>query len=145
MAENLDKWSKSDLHFQKFIDNVQGVRILQQDVVENTFSFICSANNHITRISNMVEKMCQNFGKKILQIDKQWYYDFPTIESLVDSQTILAKEGFGYRAPYISNTAKKLRELGGREWLEKLDKKHGTNYEDAREAIQVLPGIGPKV
>ncbi|KAK0174641.1 hypothetical protein PV327_010395 [Microctonus hyperodae] len=147
LEENLEKWSKCDLHFKKFTNIVKGVRILNQDVVENLFSFICSANNNITRITSMVEKLCRHFGKKICQVDKQWYYDFPTIESLAEKnvQSILTKEGFGYRAPYIFKSAKMLIELGGRKWLEELFKESNADYETARQKIQVLPGIGPKV
>ncbi|XP_008546979.2 N-glycosylase/DNA lyase [Microplitis demolitor] len=147
LKENLENWSSNDENFEKFSNIVDGVRILNQDVVENTFSFICSANNNIVRITGMVEKMCRHFGKKICQLNKEWYHDFPTIESLAQDnvQSLLSTEGFGYRAPYIHNTAKKLVELGGRKWLESLHKQHGAEYETARQAIQVLPGVGPKV
>ncbi|XP_034942218.1 N-glycosylase/DNA lyase [Chelonus insularis] len=147
LKENLENWSNCDSNFKKFTNIVNGVRILNQDVVENTFSFICSANNNISRITSMVEKMCRHFGEKICLVDDQWYYDFPNIESLaVDKvRDILTTEGFGYRAPYIHNTAKKLIELGGRKWLESLHKDQGSEYEKAKQAIQILPGVGPKV
>ena len=38
-----------------------GVRILKQDPVENLFSFICSSNNNIQRISGMYDVYCRFF------------------------------------------------------------------------------------
>lgn len=49
LKENLEKWSATDKHFKKALEKVDGVRILNQDVVENLFSFICSSNNNIVR------------------------------------------------------------------------------------------------
>ena len=34
------------------------------------------------RISQMVEKLCIDYGEKIADVDGQTYYDFPTIEAL---------------------------------------------------------------
>ena len=49
LKENIKKWSSDDSNFKKSCNEVSGVRILNQDVVENLFSFICSSNNNIPR------------------------------------------------------------------------------------------------
>lgn len=43
------KWSAIDQHFKKSLNKISGVRILNQNVIENVFSFICSSNNNIQR------------------------------------------------------------------------------------------------
>lgn len=147
LEENLKKWVASDPYFHKMCEKIKGVRILNQDVVENLFSFICSSNNNIIRISSMVEKLCRMFGKILCEVDDETYYDFPTIESLAkpEVESMLRKEGFGYRASYIVNTAKRLIDLGGRNWLLSLCKANNMSYAKAREHLITLPGVGPKV
>ncbi|XP_011155463.1 N-glycosylase/DNA lyase [Solenopsis invicta] len=140
------EWAKADAHFQKCLDENNAVRILKQDVIENLFSFICSSNNNISRISNMVEKMCSLFGRKICSIEDKEYYDFPTIEVLKKKhvESILKREKFGYRAAYIVNTAERLSALGGKDWLLNLQREN-VSYHNAREQLMTLSGIGPKV
>ncbi|XP_011297284.1 N-glycosylase/DNA lyase [Fopius arisanus] len=147
LRDNLIVWCSSDPKFSRFSSQVRGVRILDQNPTENLFSFICSANNHITRITKMIERMCENYGRKIGEVDGENYFDFPKIEDLSQEEVpqVLAKEGFGYRAKYIGNSAKKLMELGGIEFLESLHRYSGISYDDARKKLMVLPGVGPKV
>lgn len=99
------------------------------------------------RISGMVEKLCRFFGEQICTVDNQDYYSFPTIEALAgpDVESLLRKEGFGYRAGYIAKTAQKLLEIGGKSWLIALKKENGSTYKQARDSLMTLPGIGPKV
>jgi N-glycosylase/DNA lyase len=47
-------WNKSDVHFSKVSHRFFGLRLLRQDPIENLFSFICSSNNNIPRITKMV-------------------------------------------------------------------------------------------
>lgn len=147
LDKNLKDWSKRDEKFKNFTEKVAGVRILNQDVVENVFSFICSANNNIIRITKMIDKLCLNFGEKIGKIDEEIYYDFPKIEKLAEPSVtdVLKNEGFGYRAKYINQTAIKLLELGGSTWLDKLKKENGETYDNARIKLRVLSGVGHKV
>ncbi|XP_072754050.1 N-glycosylase/DNA lyase [Anoplolepis gracilipes] len=147
LKEHYENWAKADTHFQKCLDENNAVRILKQDVVENLFSFICSSNNNISRISNMVEKLCSLFGQKICSIEDKEYYNFPTIETLKEKsvESILKREKFGYRAAYIVNAAERLSTLGGKNWLLNLQKEENVSYQTAREQLMTLPGIGPKV
>ncbi|XP_012527406.1 N-glycosylase/DNA lyase isoform X1 [Monomorium pharaonis] len=146
LQEHYKEWAKADTHFQKCLDESNAVRILKQDIVENVFSFICSSNNNISRISNMVEKLCSLFGRKICLIEGKEYYDFPTIEVLKEKnvKSILKRERFGYRAEYIVNAAERLSALGGKDWLLNLQREN-VSYHAAREQLMILPGIGPKV
>ena len=36
--------------------------MLRQDPTECLFQFICSSNNHISRIHGMVERLCTRYG-----------------------------------------------------------------------------------
>jgi hypothetical protein len=40
--------------------------MLRQDPVECLFQFICSSNNHISRIHGMVERLCSTYGTPLL-------------------------------------------------------------------------------
>lgn len=50
---DLDKcyqeWSTAHTHFAAEANKFYAIRVLDQDPVENLFSFICSQNNHISR------------------------------------------------------------------------------------------------
>ena len=61
-------WSERDSYFAKVACHFRGIRMLRQDPVENLLSFVCSSNNHISRISSMVEKLCTHYGKYITTV-----------------------------------------------------------------------------
>lgn len=42
-----------------------GARIMRQDPTECLFQFICSSNNHISRIHGMVERLCAKYGSPL--------------------------------------------------------------------------------
>ena len=50
------------------MERLKGVRQLRQDPVETLFTFICSSNNNIQRISSMVDKLCMTYGQHIAQV-----------------------------------------------------------------------------
>lgn len=43
------QWSDKDELFKSTCEQFYGIRMLNQEPVENLFSFICSQNNHISR------------------------------------------------------------------------------------------------
>lgn len=139
------KWASRDERFASLtLQDYRGIRMLGQDCVENVFSFICSSNNNISRISQMVEKLCLYYGDKIATVEGKQYYGFPNVDQLVGEsvEKKLREEKFGYRAGFIAKTAARIVKNGGSDWLESL---RTVGYEKARMELQTLPGIGRKV
>ncbi|OXV07159.1 hypothetical protein Egran_05075 [Elaphomyces granulatus] len=158
------QWSELDSNFKKKALKFTGIRILRQDAWEALVSFICSSNNNISRISQMVEKLCINYGVLIGTFDGYSYYSFPLPETLIgyDVESRLRELGFGYRAKYIHQTAVAVtREREG--WLDSLrnpeypafgvDWAPGgemapegrQGYREAHQKLLGLHGVGPKV
>nr|XP_037859540.1 N-glycosylase/DNA lyase isoform X2 [Chlorocebus sabaeus] len=183
LAQLYHHWGSVDSHFQEVAQKFQGVRLLRQDPIECLFSFICSSNNNITRITGMVERLCQAFGPQLIQLDNVTYHGFPSLQALADheyehsfgkikelgwgappGQQVLSpwtrlglqgpihrpeveahlrKLGLGYRARYVSASARAiLEEQGGLAWLQQLRE---ASYEEAHKALCTLPGVGTKV
>lgn len=163
-----EQWSKADANFRKKAPTFAGVRILNQPAWEALVAFICSSNNNISRISQMVHKLCNNYGPLIAHIDDEPYHDFPTPADLTGGgvEAHLRELGFGYRAKYIAETARIVAKEKPDDWLETirnpeipsflavtkagdggLEKKSSSQatYKEAQEELLSLKGVGPKV
>jgi len=138
------EWAKNDQIFEKISQNYPGVRMLRQEPLENVFSFICSANNNIARISGMVEKMCVEYGQFVGEFEEVKYFMFPELEQLSkpEVETRLRELGFGYRAKYIQQSAAFILDKGGISWLHSH---RSMGYTEARQSLLQLAGVGPKV
>ncbi|XP_016891705.1 N-glycosylase/DNA lyase isoform X2 [Cynoglossus semilaevis] len=138
------EWGAADPHFKKIANIFTGVRLLRQEPTECLFSFICTSNNHISRITGMVERLCQALGAPLDQLDRTTYYDFPSLSALADGsvETRLRDLGFGYRAQFLQQSAKKILDSYGTQWLEGL---RNVPYLEAHDALRTLPGVGTKV
>jgi 3-methyladenine DNA glycosylase/8-oxoguanine DNA glycosylase len=55
-------WAAADKRYSQIAPYIYGARMLRQHPVECLFEFICSSNNHISRIGGMVEHLCQAYG-----------------------------------------------------------------------------------
>ncbi|KAG8127884.1 hypothetical protein E2320_014777 [Naja naja] len=137
-------WSYVDSHFREIGVKFPGVRVLRQDPVECLFSFICTSNNHLSRITNMIQHLCQTFGRRLCQLDTKTYHAFPSLQAMAgaDTEARLRDLGFGYRARFISESARAvMKTLGGAAGLQQL---RTVPYEQARHALCTLPGVGVK-
>ncbi|KAG0431914.1 N-glycosylase/DNA lyase OGG1 [Dictyocoela muelleri] len=87
-----------------WLPKIEGLRLLSLEQIPTIFSFICSANNNIKRITKMVNFIYSqgNFIKKINGIN---FYHFPELVDLID-ENLLRGNMFGYRSRYIVETAK---------------------------------------
>jgi len=117
-----------------------GLRLFRQDPWECLVSYLLSINSNIPRLSRDVERIAAAFGRR-----KEWrgelFYTFPDVEALSEvTEQDLRKMGIGFRARYISETARLVKD-GGID----ISSLRRMGYEDGRETLLSLPGIGPKV
>lgn len=165
LGQLYEQWAAADANFKKKAPKFTGVRILRQDAWEALIGFICSSNNNIARISQMVEKLCIHYGPLIGHVGSQAFHDFPTAEALTgpDVEQHLRQLGFGYRARYLHQTAVMVAKERNPDWLENLrnpenprlgekTKPAGDMSEGGREGYRIaheellnLQGVGPKV
>ncbi|KAI0426659.1 DNA glycosylase [Xylaria sp. FL1042] len=161
LAALYDQWSESDPNFKKKAPRFTGIRILSQDAWETLIAFICSSNNHISRISSMVQKLCVHYGPLIGYIGDEAFHDFPIPQALAGKkvEAHLRELGFGYRAKYIAETAMIVSMQKPEGWLESLTNSENPawapisiavrdkpiTYKQAHEELLQLSGVGPKV
>lgn len=137
-------WSAAHPHFAAETTDFYVIRQLDQEPIENIFSFICSQNNNIARIGHLVERLCTLYGPKICDYDGRSYHAFPDCRRLaepsVDADLRAAK--FGYRARFIQQSAAQIVERGDLAWLADLQR---LPYVEAHAQLTQLTGIGAKV
>src|SRR5690606_31706145 len=122
----------------------------RQDPFECLMSFICTSNNNIGRICGMLERLCRTYGDYLGEYEEEnnrhEFYRFPTFDQLEKATEKELKDlGFGYRAKYIVDTVKKLKELNsdGKNYLYELKKIK--NSAEVLEKLTAFPGVGLKV
>ncbi|RKP09093.1 DNA glycosylase [Thamnocephalis sphaerospora] len=149
-TQRLHCWSAADANFARCLvesaATTEGVRVLRLDPVEALVSFICSSNNHVGRISMMVQRLCTELGDCIGHVGEQPMHAFPALAALAqpDAEAKMRAWGFGYRARFLRETARMIVEErpGGEDWLRALSQRP---YREAKEELLRFPGIGPKV
>lgn len=164
LTELYRQWSSSDPNFAKKAPKFTGIRIMKQDAWEALIGFICSSNNNISRIGQMVHKLCINYGPLLGYLDDEPYHDFPEPDALAQDgvEATLRNLGFGYRAKYIHQTARMVAAKPSG-WLDSLrnpespafglkpspgddlDAAGRAGYRTAHEELLALQGVGPKV
>lgn len=140
--EDIKKELSSLYLMDKAISYGDGIRILNQDRFETLISFIISANNGIKRIRSSIEKISNLYGDFLGADENRSYYSFPSPALLknVDPLELREKTGVGFRDKRIVEASKMIDE--GLINLDEIDK---MDLESAREYLQILPGVGPKV
>jgi N-glycosylase/DNA lyase len=117
------------------IKRMQGLRIVKLDEWECLISYILATYANIPRIMKMVDAVATGFGPKI----SPGVHAFPDRNALARaSQTQLARLGLGYRAKYVRGACRDIDEGC-------IDEMNRMSYEDLREELIGLPGVGDKV
>jgi len=137
-----EHWSKQDSEFKNCAVRFRGLRLIRQDPLECIFSFICSQNNNISRITKMIDSLCSSHGTFLCENQGNKYYQFPKLDQLLKiEEEELRDLGFGYRAKYIVKAAQQIEEKGS-EWLKSL---RTSPKKEAHKQLLELMGIGRKV
>lgn len=125
-----------DKFLRQGMEYAGGIRVLRQPPFETLISFIISAFNNVARISRIINTICERYGKPL----GNGFFDFPQPKALA-SLTACDIEacGSGYRAPFIVETAKMVRDGFDLEALRDMP------YTQARKELVKFPGVGPKV
>lgn len=122
------------------LGSVVGLRVLRQSVPEEVFfTFLCTSNNNVERITRMV-RVLEGYGEPL---EAPWEaFRFPTSERVaMIPEAELRRQGFGYRGRTIPHAARQLLERGSG-WLDQLKT---ADYRGAHEELCRIDGIGPKL
>lgn len=112
------------------------IRVLRQEPFETLISFIISQNNNIKRITGIIDRLCESFGRKT-----EWGYAFPAPLDLKDvTAEDLSPLRAGFRAKYIADAVQKVN--SGEVDFEKIMLMPDN---EAREALKTIKGVGDKV
>ena len=141
-----DRWEEiletlgRDMHVAEALLRYQGLRLLKQDPWETLIAFVTSSVSSIAKVSYCLEGLCQQFGRR-LNFGTSARCSFPTPYELARaSEKELRSVGLGFRARYVKEIAGYIADSEiDLEFLQDLP------YDNAKEWLMGLPGIGPKV
>lgn len=122
---------------QEAIRHACGLRILRQGPWECLVSYIVSTNKNIPAISKIIQHFCSAMGSPAGLGE----YTFPSPERfLAAGLDGIRRSKCGYRAPYILDAAAKVlnNEVN-------LDELSNMPTKEARQQLQTIKGVGPKV
>jgi N-glycosylase/DNA lyase len=124
-----------------YISQLPGLRMMRPtSAVETFFCFLCTPNNHLSRITAMIETL-GSFGTPMASNPEALRFpDLAAIASIEEGE--LRRRGFGYRGATIPRAARELLDLGGEAYLNSL--KH-TGYPETHSQLCAISGVGPKL
>ena len=126
-----------------YVNAMHGLRLLRpRSATEVLFTFLCTPNNNIPRITGMVRHLA-TYGPAMDEADGRPIHRFPNVATVAAIPPAeLRARGFGYRANTIPAAAQYLLARGGDAYVESL---RDLSYEDAHKALLAVPNIGRKL
>lgn len=125
-----------------YMEGMRGLRVLRpSDPSETFFSFLCTPNNNVARITGMVRTLAA-FGDPLAEVDGRTIHRFPSAEMIARiPEQELRERRFGYRAGTITRAAAEVARRG-EAWLPGLK---SASYDEAMRELLAIPGVGPKL
>jgi N-glycosylase/DNA lyase len=124
------------------LEACRGLRLLKQEPWEVLASYILSSTKQIVQIKQVVTSLCRCFGEPVeVPQGHSGAFAFPSPAALAGaSEADLRRCKMGFRAPYLHAAAKAV--ASGELDLSELER---IPVDKARERLEALPGVGPKV
>ncbi len=127
---------RRDRRLREAVDIYHGLRLLRQEPWECTAAFITSMASNIPRITGNLEDIARTYGRP-LRLGTYASHAFPRPGEF-GNEAGLRRLRLGFRAKYLVE-AGRLARSG------LLDEIAALPRDEAREALQVIPGVGEKV
>ena len=128
---------RSDSVLAQCVQSLPGLTILNQPLGEMLFYFLLSSAKSIPQIKESGFLVCQKFGIQLT--DDIW--SFPGWEILSEvKEDDLRSLKLGYRAKYVHEVSRILKKEP--EFLPRI---YELPYQEAKNALVSLPGVGPKI
>ena len=138
--EKILKNITNDKIVKNAIKHYPGLRVTRQDPFQCCISFIISANSNIPKIRMGLQKLCRKFGTSVM-FQKKEFFLFPRPKMLAKATLQDLQEcKLGYRSKYVLDTSRTI--ASGEIDFDELKK---ADYQEAKELLLKLPGIGDKV
>lgn len=129
-----------DKHIEAAIERFEGLRLIRQKPWECLISYICATNKNIPAIKEMILNLSKRFGNRLV-LDRQHLYTFPDPHDIANADVEELKLcKLGFRAERVLEVSRKVST--GEFNLEAL---RMLIYEEAKNELMKLPGVGPKV
>jgi len=142
VLDDILKTFPKDLPLSESVAACRGLRLLRQEPWECLASFICSSTKQIVQIQQIIDLICQRFGKPLsLPNQTARGFGFPSAAQIAgSSEAELRSCKMGFRAPYVRAAAQAI--VAGELDLESV---RSLPYQEARNALTQLPGVGEKI
>lgn len=129
-----------DSKLKNDISKCYGFKVLKQDKFEMFITYIISQNNNVKRITNIVNKLSNMYGDKVIFRSSE-YYLFPKFNQIKDiSIEELRRLGLGFRDKYVFDGLSVLKSNDN--YLNRLEE---MDTETAIKSLSSIKGIGLKV
>lgn len=139
LAETATEIARRAPELKPYLSAHHGLRMVRShDPNEVLFSFLCTANNHIARITPMVQRL-STYGEAKVGAPLPCFPAAARLAQVTEAE--LRAAGFGYRARTIPLVAHELIRRGPG-WL---SSQGDAPYREAVRELQTLPSVGPKL
>jgi N-glycosylase/DNA lyase len=133
--ETIYKEISSDPFVRRLADACPGMRILKQDPWECIATYVIATNANVKRIAAMVDSVCRTFGN-----DLGGRFSFPRPEEIAERPHLIGGCRLGYREKRFMRLAEDVAS-----GVVRPDRLAELNYNDCRESLKGIGGIGDKV
>lgn len=131
---------KTDNKITKIVESVPNFTILQQDPWQTLVSFLLSTQSNIPRIKKNLSDL-SFLSNNLVSAFGLAFYIFPSPDQLdIMGENQLRNLGLGYRAKNLAKVAS----LVNRKSFN-IQAALSMEYEEAKQYLMTLPGVGPKV